>query len=103
MNGKRFVYAAAVVILLCLAGLAPPAWADDSGAGAAGRPPSEAASGPAGEPQHSGQAEVGPVGPAYSGQAGVPVATPVSCAPTFNDVDDQDYFYDAVTYLYCHG
>src|SRR5438067_392667 len=90
MNTKRFVYAVSVVILLCLAGLAPVAWAGDTDVRSPGAPPA----GPV-----SGQ----PAAPDYSGQAGVPLATPIACIPGLNDVDESDYFYDAVRYLYCHG
>ena len=61
MNRKRFIYAAAMVILLCLAGLAPPARADETDVGASAGPPSEAAGGPAGGPQYSGPAGMAPV------------------------------------------
>ncbi|MFL5733817.1 MAG: S-layer homology domain-containing protein [Chloroflexia bacterium] len=32
-----------------------------------------------------------------------PTSTPTPCANTFTDVHPTDYYYDPVTYLYCHG
>ncbi|MDQ6694354.1 MAG: SBBP repeat-containing protein, partial [Chloroflexota bacterium] len=32
-----------------------------------------------------------------------PTATPAVCQPSFSDVQQSDYFYQAVQYLYCHG
>ncbi|MBF6613476.1 MAG: SBBP repeat-containing protein, partial [Chloroflexi bacterium] len=32
-----------------------------------------------------------------------PTSTPVVCRPSFSDVQQSDYFYQAVQYLYCHN
>src|SRR5436190_15093526 len=34
---------------------------------------------------------------------GTPTATPTACPITFSDVHPTDYFYEAVSYLYCRG
>jgi hypothetical protein len=89
MSAKRIIYLALGVVVLLVLGLAPAvgAWAALP-VGAPGGP-----GGPGGSPTM----------PADSGVAGVPLATPVPCIPPFGDVENSDYFYDAVRYLYCHG
>src|SRR5206468_2086522 len=34
---------------------------------------------------------------------GGPTATPAACEPSFTDVSTTEYFYEAVSYLYCAG
>jgi S-layer homology domain len=90
MSPKRFIYLVGAVILLLLPGFGPAVRA-----GAAHANPWRQLSGAA--------VSAPPAGPAYTGEAGVPLASPVPCIPPFDDVDQSNYFYEAVRYLYCHG
>src|SRR5215210_6230174 len=88
-----------LVISLALAMRAGIANASSGGSlpGATVGPPGSTAEqpGPApGQPDRSTESSI---------VAGVPLATPVPCLLPFYDVEESDYYYQPVKYLYCHS
>jgi S-layer homology domain len=79
MSAKRFTFL--VVGILLLLGMVLTVWADTASADVS-MPKQNSSDSP---------------------EAGMPPTGPMVCALPFEDVQQSDYFYDAVSYLYCHG
>ena len=115
MSAKAFTYLASAAFWLLLIGVALGMRAGTAHAGSGGTLPGSGGSLPGstgvlpGSTGGSlpGSVEVQPLDPTDSTDssivAGVPLATPVPCILPFDDVQETDYYYEPVKYLYCHG